>query len=765
MMKINDKHYKVREELMHQMVAGSYMSTVAFLINIIIIVIAFWNIGNKHFLIFWLSSMFVLLFVRSIIAKIFLLKDSRISLSVAEKSFGIITLFSVILLAVGLQVIFPQGLPFYQAFLSMIVAGLSAGSAMSLSYNKYLIFTYLTILIMPFAYIIFIQGTPLHILISILMVLFLLMLILFSRRYHHNIVEVIKSDLIIKQTEKELKLYEKSYASIFKEVPIGIFIYDTKLIIKEANQSFFSLLKAQKKQIIGLNMKELIDRSVVPALDIVLKGENGFYEGIYHTKISQEDIWISMKTVPMYDIDNDIKGGLGIVEDITNRIEAEKKIRYQAFYDHLTGLANRVTLNSRLQQQLVKHNTDNNYGAILFIDIDHFKNINDSMGHHSGDELLKIFASKVSMVVSEDDVVSRLGGDEFVILLSNLGDDIDLAKEYATQIATRIHNSTREPIGIEQYTIFVTLSIGVTIIDPKDNSISDILKHADIAMYRAKELGRDTTCFFEDKMGKQIKEQIKLNQELRMAIKENQFELYYQPIIELKESKIVSCEALIRWNHPTKGVVYPDKFIPYAESNGLIQEIGAWVIERVCMDYKELQKHVASVAINISAKQFNQKSFSSSLLNYTSKYGIDPKNIELELTESVILDNLTATIEKMNQLKLHGFTIAMDDFGTGYSSLSYLQSLPFDFLKIDRTFIKNILINEGDASLVKTILAISKQYDFDVVAEGVESQAHIEFLKEFECNFIQGYAISKAITIKEFKKFLPKYNSNKSNKE
>lgn len=758
MIKINANHHSVRSKLIELIASNSLLSTIGLFINLFIIIMAFWESINHLFLLFWFASIFFVLIARISLLKLSIYGYPKLSMCASEITFKTLTLLSVILLSAGIEIIFPENMPFYQAFLTIIIAGLAAGSVMTLSYYKNLILCYLTILLLPFAYSIYLQDTNIHFMISFLIIIFWIMLINFSQKYHYSIVDIIISDLIIKQSERELKLYEKNFSSIFREVPIGIFTYDTTLTIKEANQSFLSLLKAEKEQIVGLNMNELEDKSILPTLNIILDGKQGLYEGAYNTKISKEEIWIHMKTVPMYDSHNSVKGGLGIVEDITARVEAEEQIRYQAFYDHLTGLANRITLNHHLQQQLKQLKIKETYSAILFIDLDHFKDINDSLGHDTGDTLLKIFASKISMLVSNNDTVARLGGDEFVILLADHNKSIASTTQYANRVAIKIHESMKEPIELENHTLHINMSIGITLIAPKDDNINDILKHADIAMYRAKQLGRDTTCFFEDEMGKQIKDQLQLNQELREALKENQFELYYQPITKLEtdkeDSEIVSCEALIRWNHPTRGVVYPDDFIPYAESNDLILEIGEWVIKRVCIDYQELEGYVKNIAINISAKQFNEKSFSTNIIKRFEEYNVNPSNIELELTESVILDNLTSTIEKMNYLKSQGFTIAMDDFGTGYSSLSYLQSLPFDFLKIDRSFIKNILINESDASLVKTILAISKQFNFSVVAEGVESHEHIEFLREHNCNFIQGYIISKAIQKDAFKKLL-----------
>ncbi|EDZ61360.1 diguanylate cyclase/phosphodiesterase (GGDEF & EAL domain) with PAS/PAC sensor(s) [Sulfurimonas gotlandica GD1] len=754
MIKITENNINIRNELLHLASSNLLTSSLAVIVNSIIVTIVFWNIADKIFLSIWLLSLTTILLIRHIKAKSFLNHNQKASLHSLEKSFKLHALATSLIISVGIFVLLPENKPFYQAFLTMIVAGLSAGTVMSLSIYKDLARNYLIILLAPFAIAMYKFGTEMHILMSLLITLFLMLLITFSKKHHEKIIELITSNMLVQDSEKELKLSESNFSSIFKEVPIGVFTYDKNLIITEANRSISELLNAPIHKLVNMDMKLLRDQSIRPQLDATLSGERGYYEGEYHNLISDEEIWIKMQAVPMYDIDNQIKGGLGIVEDITGRIQADKKIRQQAFYDHLTGLANRLTLNDRLEQQIARLARHNRFGAILFIDIDNFKTINDSLGHHIGDTLLKTFAQRASSIMRKEDTVARLGGDEFVILLSDLSDNKNHALEYSHNVARKLHKLMKEPIEVEEHSLYVTLSIGITTISEEEEDINVILKHADIAMYKAKQQGRNTTCFFEQGMSKKIEDQLILGSELREALKHNQFELYYQPIVETKSSIITSCEALIRWNHPTRGLIYPDDFIPYAEESGLIISIGDWVIQRACIDYKKINHKIKNISINISSKQFNQDDFVTKILKATQEYSVNPSALKLELTESVALDNLLATTDKMNLLKSHGFTIAMDDFGTGYSSLSYLKNLPFDFLKIDRSFIQHVLDNEDDASLVKTILTISKQFKFEVIAEGVEEKEHVEFLKDLDCEYYQGFVVSKALPVNEFEKFL-----------
>ncbi len=763
MIKIDKKHHQVQKELLILASKNSFMSAVGLTISMIIVILSFWDLNNRNLLIIWFISILLSLISRSILAKLFLDNKLKIPLDTIKIYFQLYTITSAIFLSIGILLLIPQNLPFYQSVLTIIVAGISTGAVMSLSQYTGMIYSYIIILILPFTYITYIQHTEIHTLMTILLIIFLVTLIIFAKKYNTHFTKTIISNIILEETSKELKLSEQNFVSIFKEVPIGIFTYDKDLIIQEVNQAFASNLGTTIDKLIHFDMKEFKENYFYEALKKTIKGEQGFYEGIYHNTFKEDDIWISMKTVPMYDINHNIKGGLGISEDITHRVQSERQIRNQAFSDSLTGLANRITLYTSLEQHIYILNDTNRFAGIMFMDIDGFKTVNDSLGHHIGDELLKIFSNRLSSIISKDDVLARLGGDEFVVLLSDLGDKELLANHRSNEIANRIHNIIKEPINVEEHILNLTISIGINIINSQNKDINSILKNADIAMYKAKESGRNTTCFFEKSMSQNIKQQLVLNNDLRDAIKNNEFELYYQPIANTNNLKIVSCEALIRWNHPTRGLVFPDDFIPYAEESGLILQIGNWVIERACIDYADLKEYVDNIAINISGKQFNRDTFLDDIINMTEKYNINPKAFKLELTESVVIDNFQSTLHKMVFLKSYGFALSMDDFGTGYTSLSYVKNLPFDYLKIDRSFIQNVLINDDDASLVKTILSMSKQFNFFVIAEGVETHEHVGFLNSLNCDYIQGYVLSKPIKKSKFKELV--YNNNLNIKE
>jgi len=758
MIKVDKNHHRVQKELLILASKNSFMSAIGLTISMFIVVLSFWNLNNRNLLIIWFITISLTLISRSILAKLFLDNKLKIPLNSIKIYFQLYTITSAIFLSAGITILIPEELPYHQSVLTIIIAGISSGAVMSLSQYKGMVSIYVMILILPFTYMTYIQYTNIHTLMATLLMVFLFTLIIFARKYNSHVTNTIISNIILEETTKQLKLSEENFISIFKEVPIGIFTYDKDLIIQEVNQAFADNLGATIEELINFDMKNFKENYFYEALNKTIKGEQGFYEGIYHNTFKKNDIWISMKTVPMYDLNHNIKGGLGISEDITNRVQAERKIRNQAFSDSLTGLANRLMLYSSLEQYIYTLNDSNRFAGVIFMDIDGFKTINDSLGHHIGDELLKIFADRLSSIISKNDVIARLGGDEFVVLVSDLGDKELFANHRSNEIANKIHNVIKEPINVEEHILNITISIGINIINSKNKDINTILKNADIAMYKAKESGRNTTCFFEKSMAKNIKKELILNNDLRDALKNDEFELYYQPIADTNNLKILSCEALIRWNHPTRGLVFPDDFIPYAEESGLILQIGDWVIERACIDYDDLKEYIDTIAINISGKQFNKDTFLDDIINIIEKYNVNPKAFKLELTESVVIDNFKSTLNKMVFLKSRGFALSMDDFGTGYTSLSYVKNLPFDYLKIDRSFIENVLINDDDASLVKTILSMSKQFNFFVIAEGVETYEHIGFLNSLNCDYIQGYVLSKPIKKSDFKELVYKNN-------
>lgn len=502
--KAND--IQVREALMKMASFNLYFASAALFVCTLIIVIALWDTNSHFFLLSWLFTVSLILIFRDFLAYRFLKGSHGISLKEYEKIFKFSTLLTAVAVSAGLSFLFLESDPFYQTFLTMIAAGLSAGAVMTLSTHKNIIMFYLLILLVPLIFVVFIQDTHIHSLMALLITLFLIMLIIFSRRYHDSIVHVITSRLLYEEAKREIKFSNDRFGKLFEQAPIAMCTYNRDLVVTEINEAFEKLSLQSADKIVGIDIKTLPDQSVRKALEAVFKKEKGSYEGMYHTLFSNKDIYINIMTIPMSDIDDNIVGGLAIISDITDKIEAEKTIRHHAFYDHLTNLANRFSFQDRLKQQLSRLQRHKRVGALIFIDIDYFKDINDSLGHDGGDEVLKSFSQRVSSMIRKEDTVARLGGDEFVVLLADLSDNESEALEMTRNVAQKIHNVMEQRMIIGDIALSVTLSLGVALIGREGETMREALKHADIAMYKAKEAGRNCTRFYSRINGAKTKE-------------------------------------------------------------------------------------------------------------------------------------------------------------------------------------------------------------------------------------------------------------------
>ncbi|WML44907.1 EAL domain-containing protein [Neobacillus sp. PS3-40] len=437
------------------------------------------------------------------------------------------------------------------------------------------------------------------------------------------------------------------------------------------------------------------------------------------------------------------------------------KMEFMAFHDHLTGLPNRWNLEIKLKEAIEAARKDNSYLAVLVLDLDRFKLINESLGHSNGDQLLKDVAKRFSSTIRGDDFIARQGGDEFILFLPNLH-----SKEEANRKIENILQIVGRPFYINNHEYFITCSVGVSYFPNDGETWQELIQHADIAMYSAKDLGRNGYQPYTIEKLQEINDVVKIESHLRRALLQNEFTLQYQPLIDLQSGKIFGMEALIRWNSTELGAVTPAEFIPIAEEIGIIGSLGTWVLKEACTQTKilsELNQTPIRVAVNISSKQFKDKKFVDIVCNTLKETGLNPAQLELEITESVSLDNIDELILKLKLLKEMGISIAIDDFGTGYSSISYLKHLPVDTLKIDQSFIRNMLCNFKDRALVESIISLSKSFGFNVTAEGVESCDQLELLKSFNCGQAQGYLFSKPVEIHDFYRVFKNLNEGSPN--
>jgi diguanylate cyclase (GGDEF)-like protein/PAS domain S-box-containing protein len=453
-------------------------------------------------------------------------------------------------------------------------------------------------------------------------------------------------------------------------------------------------------------------------------------------------LWASISGEPLFDVDGTFTGYRGSGRDISARKAAEAEIERLAFYDSLTDLPNRRMLMDRLGRALVASQRNLHHGALLFIDLDNFKALNDTLGHHRGDMLLTQVAARLKECVRDVDTVARLGGDEFVVMLEELSADAVEAAGQAELVARKVLYQLSQPYSLDNHQIHSSPSIGVTLFFQQQHSVEDLLKYADLAMYQAKGAGRATLRFFDPSMQAAASARVALEADLRQGLSRQEFALHYQRVVD-EHGNTTGAEALLRWSHPERGSVSPAEFIPVAEQTGLILPLGQWVLEMACAQLVawSTRPHTQklSIAVNVSARQFKHPDFSTHILNLLRVSGANPYRLKLELTESLLLSDFDEVIAKMSELRSIGVSFSLDDFGTGYSSLSYLKLLPLDQLKIDQSFVRDVLTDSNDAAIARTILNLARSLDLGVVAEGVETAGQRDFLLRHGCKAFQGY--------------------------
>jgi diguanylate cyclase (GGDEF)-like protein len=433
----------------------------------------------------------------------------------------------------------------------------------------------------------------------------------------------------------------------------------------------------------------------------------------------------------------------GTVEDITDRKVAEERVQFLAYYDVLTGLPNRTLLRDRLAQALASARRQKDKVVLLFLDLDRFKIINDSLGHSLGDLLLQDVAERLKRWAREQDTVARLGGDEFLIVLTRIKDVAD-----AAVAAERIVNAMTAEFVVQGHSLRISCSLGLSIFPEHGADGETLIKNADAAMYCAKENGRNNFRFFTGDMNAQVLERLTSENSLRLALDKKELFLVYQPQMDIATGRITGLEALLRWQHPELGLVPPDGFIRIAENSGLIVPIGEWVIRTACSQSRKWHDEglpAVPIAVNVSAVQFRQEGFCELIKRVLQETGLAPQNLELELTESLLLSNADVMSSVFQELKAMGLKLAIDDFGTGYSSLSYLKQFPVGKLKIDRAFIRDVAVSADDAAITTAIISMAKSLNLKVIAEGVETEAQMSFLRAHQCDEIQGYYFSKPL--------------------
>jgi len=472
----------------------------------------------------------------------------------------------------------------------------------------------------------------------------------------------------------------------------------------------------------------------------------------WYPNINGKERYIMFSAAPIRNGKGQLLAAIETLEDITERKRYEEQLEYQANHDDLTSLPNRNLLTDRIQQAILMSRRSRNEVAVFFVDLDNFKFINDSLGHDVGDRILKIIAERLTGCVRSGDTVARQGGDEFILVISNQS-----ASDQANIIANKVLKLISQPFRIDEHELVITCSIGISIFPRDGEDVQTLIKNADVAMYRSKAQGRNTFQFFTAEMNARSFERMTMEKHLRRALEHDEFLVYYQPKVNLNTGRITSMEALIRWHHPEMGMVSPASFIPLAEETGLIESIGEWVLKTSCVQNKAWQDAglpALTVAVNLSGRQFWQQNVVDLIDQILLESGLNPRYLELEITESLVMQDAERVTATLNMLKGMGVSLAMDDFGTGYSSLGYLARFPFDKLKIDQSFIRDITSNPSNAAIATTVIAMAHSLHLKVIAEGVETEGQLNYLRQHGCDEIQGYYFSRPVTPQAFEQLL-----------
>jgi diguanylate cyclase (GGDEF)-like protein/PAS domain S-box-containing protein len=476
------------------------------------------------------------------------------------------------------------------------------------------------------------------------------------------------------------------------------------------------------------------------------------FQNIFVNRKKDGTLYFEEKTItPLKDAAGAVTHFISNGKDITERMQAEERLHRLAYHDVLTGLPNRALFMERLLHALSRKGR-NRQLAVMFLDMDQFKTINDTLGHDVGDQLLQAFPERIAGCIRQSDTIARFGGDEFAILLEDIA-----AAEAVGQIAAKIIERLAQPFAVGTHELFVTISIGISLYPDDSSDVYTLLKHADSAMYRAKELGRNTYQFYSQEMSTKAYERLSLETSLRYALSRGEFELYYQPQVDLASGRVIGAEALIRWIHPEMGIVSPEKFIPLLEETGMIVPVGTWVLRSACEHLREWQGYSAQplrMSVNLSGRQFHDLGFKDQIAAIVQRTGVDPALLELEITESVLMQNDKVPMQNLHALLGLGLRFAIDDFGTGYSSLSYLKRFPVHTIKIDRSFVRDVTVNSDDATIVNTIILMAHSLKLTVVAEGVETPEQLAFLRRCGCDLMQGYLFSHPLTATEMERLL-----------
>jgi diguanylate cyclase (GGDEF)-like protein/PAS domain S-box-containing protein len=711
----------------------------------------------------WCAVLLFIIAVRAVFIGLYFYKKEIFSTDRWYAIFVFFTLLTAVVLGAVGVVFFSEVNDLNKLFIVTAMVGLSSGAHASLHPDIRLMMLYALIILLPLIVGSFGVETKFFFVVGLMLILYLSTLYMIALNAYLLGKEAKQKEKEAERTKEELFRKQERLQYFYTQAPVPIFSYDTNLVITDCNLAFLKMFQLEKEEIIGRSMKDLREEYPWRMAQKALKEGPQYYSG-YYTSLKGMRFWIEAKSFPLHDRRGNVIGGFIMIEDKTKEREAINELHFMAQHDPLTLLYNRRAFHVYMKELVASEKHEEYFSGVFYIDLNRFKYINDTLGHHFGDMLLTEVAERIREVSQRYDrgegIVARLGGDEFVIVTPFISKHYENAREYCERLACDLQKCFDTVFEIETIRLYIKASVGVVVIEPGEKNTDELVRRADISMYQAK--SRDDLCvaYYDETLDHFRKETFSLQQDLMHALKHGDFRLFFQPIVSSRDHRIYAAEALIRWEHPEKGVIPPSSFIPLAVELGIITEIGDWVIEEAMRTVAEWKRRgtwcLDYISVNIDAKQIVRNGFYERFAELTERYGIERGEITLEVTENSLIDNFDTTNEVLKKLKTLGIRCAIDDFGTGYSSLSYLKKLSFSILKVDRAFMHELIESDENVMLISIFMMLAEKLNYDIVLEGIEEEIQLERLKSLKEDFgYQGYLIGKPADKETFeRKFL-----------
>ena len=737
--------------------------TALFFIEIILLYMLLPYVGNMLY--FWFLAVAAMTLSRIYDAYSYHIHPNKYPLDFWHRKFVLKAWFTAFLFSAMVLLVVPQLNEYYRLFIFTILLGITGGAVNSLSSDPRTALGYIIILLLPLSIEMLLLTEVESIVIGILLIIyfFTLVSVILQASSQKEMLE--RKNREIMRVESELYEKQEMLELFFDQAPIGIFTYNTNFIIVDCNHAFLQLFGLSRDKLVGLHLDQLPDQSPMEVMKNALVRGAQVYVGPYNSTKGYH-FWVEAKISPIFDRQHHVIGGLVLIENKTKEHNALKELEHSVLHDSLTSLSNRRGFKKFMEQMIADSKHKSYYSVLFYLDLNQFKQINDSLGHSMGDKVLVAIANRLSDMMSGAVNITRLGGDEFIAVIPFLDENLEKAKKEIEGYIKLIQNIFDDPFMIEGVRLHMKSSIGIVIIEPGFDNIEEIVRHADISMYQAKKHGQDFISYYNTELDEERKKVFDLQHQLVSSLKNNEFELYFQPIVRIKDDSLFAAEALIRWEHPEKGLLGADEFMPIAIESGIVVDIGWWVLEHVCSQIVQWKEEgvwfLHYLSINLNSKQLLKNNFAKEFIQKLEQYDVKSSEIKIEITETSLIDDFELTQEVILTLQEYGIECAIDDFGTGYSSLSYLKKLSFSVLKIDREFIYEMENNNENIELINTMIHIGKQFNYNIVVEGIETVSQKEIIKKIDNTlYYQGYLMSPPIAEPEFrKKFLKKVDTD-----